>query len=190
MEEKYTLLRNHIEEIVPLTEEEWAYVAPFFSYKKLKKHQFLVQKEEAVPAAFLIINGLTKAYAIDGNGKEHILQFAMENYWTTDFNAYQNQSPASLYIDCIEDSHFFALRLEDRETLCAQMPKMNHFFRIKTHHGYIALQQRILSLLTETAEERYHNLLKKLPHLVQRVPKKMLAAYLGVTRETLSRLKG
>jgi CRP-like cAMP-binding protein len=67
---------------------------------------------------------------------------------------------------------------------------MTNFFRIKTHYGYIALQQRILSLLTETAEERYNSLIKKLPHLVQRVPKKMLAAYLGVTRETLSRLKG
>lgn len=190
MGENYTQLRNHIEEIVPLTDEEWIFVSQFFKYKKLKKHQFLIQKDETVPAAFLIIKGLTKAYAIDSHGKEHILQFALEQHWTTDFNAFQNQIPATIYIDCIEDSEFFSLRLEDRETLCAEVPKMTNFFRIKTHYGYIALQQRILSLLTETAEERYNSLIKKLPHLVQRVPKKMLAAYLGVTRETLSRLKG
>ena len=190
MEENYTLLRNHIEEIVSLTDEEWIYVSQFFKYKKLKKHQFLVQKDEAVPAEFWIINGLTKAYTIDTNGKEYILQFALEQYWTTDFNAFQNQIPATIFIDCIEDSEFFTLRLEDRETLCVEVPKMTNFFRIKSHYGYIALQQRILSLLTETAEERYNKLIKKLPKLIQRVPKKMLAAYLGVTRETLSRLKG
>lgn len=190
MEHQYNLLRIHIQELVSLTDEEWDKVATFFKYRSLKKHQFLVQKDEAVPAEFWIIKGLTKAYAIDGNGKEHILQFAMEQYWTTDFNAFQNQVPATIFIDCIEDSEFFSLRLEDRERLCVEVPKMTNFFRIKSHHGYIALQQRILSLLTETAEERYNNLIKKLPRLIQRVPKKMLAAYLGVTRETLSRLKG
>ena len=104
--------------------------------------------------------------------------------------SYQNQTPANMYIDCIEDSEFFCLSLGDREYICNEIPKMANFFRIKSHYGYIALQQRIMSLLTETAEIRYNTLIKKLPRLIQRVPKKFLASYLGVTRETLSRLKG
>ncbi|MEW5677167.1 Crp/Fnr family transcriptional regulator [Flavobacterium enshiense] len=187
MEQHYQSLRKHIEEICELTDAEWNVVAPFFTHRTLKKHQFLIQKEQLVPCEYWIIKGLTKAYAIDSNGKEHILQFAMEQYWTSDFNAFQNKIPATIFIDCIEDSEFFCLKLEDREHLCHEIPKMTNFFRIKSHHGYIALQQRILSLLTETAEERYNNLIKKMPKLVQRVPKKLLAAYLGVTRETLSR---
>jgi CRP/FNR family transcriptional regulator len=190
MEQYYLSLRKHIEEISPLTDEEWEYVAQCFTYKTLKKHQFLVQKDELVPSEYWIIKGLLKTYAIDKEGKEHILQFAMEQYWTSDFQAFQNQVPATLFIDCIEDSEFFCLRLENRERLCREIPKMTNFFRIKSHYGYIALQQRIMSLLTETAEERYNNLIKKLPYLIQRVPKKLLASYLGVTRETLSRLKG
>lgn len=189
MEEHYLLLRKHIEEICTLTDDEWQIVSQFFTHKSLKKHQFLVQKDQLVPCEYWIIKGLTKAYAIDNNGKEHILQFAMEQYWTSDFNAFQNKVPATIFIDCIEDSEFFCLKWEDREYLCHEIPKMTNFFRIKSNLGYIALQQRILSLLTETAEERYNNLIKKLPKLIQRVPKKLLAAYLGVTRETLSRFK-
>lgn len=190
MEEKYTLLRKHIEEISRLTEEEWNYVKPFFAYKKLRKHQFLIQKNELVPFQYWIIKGLLKTYATDNEGREHILQFALEQYWTSDFEAYQNQIPSAMDIDCIEDSEFFCLYLKDREHICNEIPKMANFFRVKSHLGYIALQHRIMSLLTETAEERYNNLIKKIPGLVQRVPKKFLASYLGVTRETLSRLKG
>jgi CRP/FNR family transcriptional regulator len=190
MENHYLLLRKHIEEISPLTDEEWNIVADCFTYKKLRKHQFLVQKDELVSSEYWIISGFLKTYAIDSEGKEHILQFAMEQYWTSDFHAFQNQVPATMFIDCIEDSEFFCLRLEHRERLCNEIPKMTNFFRIKSHYGYIALQQRIMSLLTQTAEERYNNLIKKFPLLIQRVPKKLLASYLGVTRETLSRFKG
>ncbi|AWG27184.1 Crp/Fnr family transcriptional regulator [Flavobacterium kingsejongi] len=186
----YTLLRNHIEAICTLTDEEWEFVRGYFHHKKLRKHQFLVQKGDPVPFEFWIIQGLIKAYALDEDGKEHILQFGMENYWVSDHYAYQNKVPATLYVDCIEDSDFFCLKLEDREYMCQQIPAMANFFRTKSNLGYIALQQRILSLLTETAEQRYSKLIKKLPRLIQRVPKKLLASYLGVTRETLSRLKG
>jgi len=190
MEEYYSLLRKHIEEVNPLTDLEWETVAACFAYKKLRKHQFIVQKDELVHYKAWIIKGLSKTYAIDSEGKEHILQFAMEQYWTSDFKAYQNKTPATMFIDCIEDSEFFCIRLEDREKLCHEIPEMANFFRVKSHYGYIALEQRIMSLLTETAETRYNNLVKKFPLLIQRVPKKLLASYLGMTRETLSRLKG
>jgi len=189
MENYYLLLRNHIEEINPLSDEEWDYIIPFFTYKKLKKHQFLLQKGDTVSKEYWIIKGLLKTYALDESGKEHILQFAMENYWTSDYFAFQYQVPGNLYIDCIEDSEFFCLALEDRETICKKVPALANFFRVKSNIGYIALQQRIMSLLTETAETRYNNIIKKLPKLIQRVPKKLLASYLGVTRETLSRFK-
>ncbi|MGH2666140.1 MAG: Crp/Fnr family transcriptional regulator [Flavobacterium sp.] len=189
MENYYQLLRQHIEMINPLTDREWEYVMPFFTYKKLKKHQFLLQKEDTVKKEYWIIKGLLKTYAIDDSGKEHILQFAMENYWTSDYYALQYQLPGNLYIDCLEDSEFFCLHLEDREEICRNIPAMTNFFRVKSNYGYIALQQRVMSLLTETAEQKYNNIIKKLPNLIQRVPKKLLASYLGVTRETLSRLK-
>ncbi|MDG4714575.1 Crp/Fnr family transcriptional regulator [Winogradskyella marincola] len=190
MQDKYQLLRQHFEEIVTLTDEEWKIIAPHFEHKKLKKHQFLIQTGQPVDCEFWIINGLIKSYAVDEKGSEHILQFAMEDYWVSDYYAFQHQIPATIFVDCIEDSEFFCLSLESREIICQKIPAMANFFRIKSNYGFIGLQQRILSLLTQTAEERYDALLFKLPKLVQRVPKKLIAAYLGVSRETLSRFKG
>lgn len=190
MEEKFHLLRHHFEEVSSLTDGEWNFVQSHFEYKSLKRHQFLIQLGQPVDFEFWIIKGLVKAYSIDEKGKEHILQFAMENYWVSDHYAFQHQVPGSIFVDCIEDSAFFCLSLENRETLCKEVPAVANFFRIKSNHGYINLQQRILSLLTMTAESRYEYLQNKLPQLMQRVPKKLIASYLGVSRETLSRFNG
>ncbi|MEY8779390.1 Crp/Fnr family transcriptional regulator [Allomuricauda sp. XS_ASV26] len=189
MQENYGLLRQHFEEIVDLTDAEWEQIAPHFEYRKLKKHQFLIQTGQPVECEFWIINGLVKSYAIDQKGNEHILQFGMEQYWVSDYFAFQHQLPATIFVDCIEDSEFFCLSLESRESICQQIPAIANFYRIKSNNGFINLQQRILSLLTLSAEERYDELLNKLPKLLQRVPKKLIAAYLGVSRETLSRFK-
>ncbi|UII29718.1 Crp/Fnr family transcriptional regulator [Fulvivirga ulvae] len=187
MEEKLNLLRTHIEKLARLTDDEWAYISSHFKYRVFKKHQYLVQIGQQVPSEFWIIKGLVKSFAVDNDGKEHILQFGMEDYWVSDYNAFQNKVNATLHLDCIEDSEFFSLNLEDKEKLCGEIKAMANFARLKTAYGFIGLQQRVLSHLISSAEERYNQLLSSQPGLVQRVPKKLLAAYLGVSRETLSR---
>lgn len=91
-------------------------------------------------------------------------------------------------MDCLEDSETLYISLENREKLCAEMRKMEYFFRKKTTAGYVASQNRILSLISYNAKERYEYLLQQYPDLMQRVPKSLIASYLGITRETLSRL--
>lgn len=181
-------LRAHIEKIVPLTDDEFEHVISHFTLKKFKKHQFLIQDGEIVTFDFFVVSGLVKASHIDEAGKQHIMQFAMEDWWISDYQAYFNQAPATLTVDCIEDTEVFCLSLQNREKLCADLHKIEHFFRKKSNSGYIALQQRILSLLNSSAKERYAKLLTQYPSLFQRVPKTLLASYLGVSRETLSRL--
>ncbi|WP_417198035.1 Crp/Fnr family transcriptional regulator [Bizionia sp.] len=187
MQEKFHLLRQHFEEIASITDDEWSFIQSHFEYKSLKKHQFLIQVGQPVDFEYWIINGLVRTYAIDDKGKEHILLFGMEEYWVSDHFAFQNQVPSTLFIDCLEDSEFFSLSLKSRELICAEIPAIANFFRLKSNSGYISLQQRILSHLTMSAENRYEYLLSKLPNLIQRVPKKLIASYLGVSRETLSR---
>lgn len=180
-------LRDHIEAISPLSDAEWKTVSTFFQRRKFRKHQYLVQQGDPVPYDFWVVSGLLKAFTVGDDGKEHILQFAMEDWWCTDYQAYQSGSHASLFIDCLEDSEVLCLRAADKERMCREFRALERFFRIKSGNGYIALQKRIVSLLKESAEERFHNLVAQYPGLVQRVPKKLLAAYLGVSRETLSR---
>lgn len=181
-------LRKHIEKITPLSDEEFEYVLSHFTVKKLKKHQFLIQEGNSVPQDFFVLKGLLKASFTNDDDKEHILQFAMEDWWICDYQAHFTQTNAILNIDCLEDSEVLCLPLANREKICAEFHKIEHYFRRKSNLGYIALQQRILSLMNNNAKERYEQLLLQYPSLFQRVPKTLIASYLGVSRETLSRL--
>ncbi|TCI90956.1 Crp/Fnr family transcriptional regulator [Tenacibaculum sp. M341] len=181
-------LRKHIEEIISLTDEEFDFVLSHFNQIKKKKHQYIVQEGELVTKEFWIIKGCMKSYFVDGNGKEHILQFGMENWWITDYEAFVKQTKSKTYIDCIEDCELLYITFENREKLTSELHKMERFWAKKSKFGRIALQNRILSLLQNSAKEKYDLLLEQYPKLFQRVPKKMIAAYLGVSRETLSRL--
>lgn len=181
-------LRQHLEKITPFTDSEFEYVLAHFTSKKLKKHQFLVQEGNPVPNDHFVLKGLLKATHTDQNGKQHILGFAMEDWWITDYQAYFNQAAATLQIDCLEDTELLCISLYNRRKLCAELHKMEHCFHMKLTGGYVALQRRILTLLNSTAKERYEQFHQQYPTLTNRLPKTLIASYLGVSRETLSRL--
>jgi CRP-like cAMP-binding protein len=183
-----SMLRDHIEKIVPLTDDEFAFVRSHFTPKKYKKHQFLIQEGEHVSYAYFVVSGLVKLVHTDALGKEHIVSFAMEDWWESDYQAFHNRGKATMSLNCLEDTEVYCLTLDDYQKLCTGLQKMQHFFLEKANRGHIGSQQRILSLITGNAKERYEQLLERYPSLFQRVPKSMLASYLGVSRETLSRL--
>lgn len=181
-------LREHIEKVVTLSDDEFAFVLSHFTFKKFKKHQFLIQEGEAVKYYYFVVSGLLKLVYTDDTGKQHIVAFAMEDWWESDFYAYYTQTEATMSLECLEDTTVFCLLLEDYKKLCDGLQKMERFFLEKANFGFIGSQRRIISWLTSNTKERYEQLLKRYPTLVQRVPKSLLAAYLGVSRETLSRL--
>lgn len=181
-------LRQHIEEIMPLTDDEFAFVASHFSVQHFKKHEFPIRQGQDAAYTYFVVSGLLKLVYNDESGKEHILSFAMEDWWETDFLAFYTKTKATMSLQCLEDTRVLCLTLENYRKLCSGLQKMEHFFLKKATSGHIASQQRILSLLSSNAKERYDQLLKRYPSLFQRVPKTLLASYLGVSRETLSRL--
>lgn len=185
MQEK---LRQHIEKIVPLTDEEFAFVNTHFTVKNAKKKEFLFQTGESVRYSYFVVSGLLTLIYHDDTGKQHIVSFAMEDWWESDYEAYFRQSKASMSLQCLEDTEVYCLTLEGYHSLCAGLQKMEHFFLQKANGGHIGSQRRILSFLTSNAKQRYEQLLQRYPALLQRVPKTLLASYLGVSRETLSRL--
>ena len=182
-------LKKHIEEIVPISDEEFEYVFSHLEHRKYKKHQFLVENKSDVANDHFVINGLVKQYYTNDSGKEHILQFAMETWWITDYPAYFKKLKATTNIDCLEDCEVLRLSLENRHKLCAELSNIQQYFLVRSNNGYSALQRRILSLLDQDAKGRYEQLIGLYPSLLQRVPKTLLASYLGVSRETLSRLQ-
>lgn len=181
-------LRKHIEAITPVSDEEFEYIKPFFTVKKVKKHQYLVQEGDQTKYEYVIMSGIFRVFYLDEEGKEHIIQFATENWWMADYISYFNQKPAITHVVCMEDGEVLCLTLYGREKLSADLHKMEHFFRVKLTNGYVALQRRIITLLSSAPQQRYEEFAQLYPNLLQRIPKKYIAEYLGVSRETLSRL--
>jgi CRP-like cAMP-binding protein len=181
-------LRAHINSRVALTDEEFAFVLAHLQVKHFKKHQFLVQAGQPAEYCYFVASGLLKLFYTQASGKQHIVSFAMEDSWESDCQAYFTRTRATLSLECLEDTVVYCLSLDDYHELCAGLHKFERFFLQLALFDSMAAQQRILSMLTSQAKERYEHFLKQYPSLVQRVPKTLLASYLGVTRETLSRL--
>lgn len=181
-------LRAHIGQIVHLDDAEFDFVQAFFIPLRVKKKTFLIEAGEVVEAEFLVCKGLLKAFMYDEAFRQHILQFAMEGWWISDYPAYALQSKGQLCVQALEDCEVLSLSLKDKAAICTALPKMYQFFGQKAFGGYVALQKRVLSMMKNSAKEKYELLLQSYPELFQRVSKTMIAHYLGVSRETLSRL--
>ncbi|MEO8534552.1 MAG: Crp/Fnr family transcriptional regulator [Flavobacterium sp.] len=181
-------LREHIEKIIALTEDEFSLVLSNFQHRSFKKKEFLIQKGDNDVDCYYIVSGLLKLIYDDENGNQHIVSFAMEDWWESDFISFFTGTTATMSLQCIEDTDVFCISIENYQKLCVSLQKMEHFLLKKSNSGHIASQRRILSFLTSSAKDRYDLLLEQYPSLFQRVNKTMLASYLGVSRETLSRL--
>jgi len=182
------ILKEHIAKTASLTDEQFDY---FFSHFKLltyKKGQTLVTEGDKVDCEFFVLSGCLKAFFINDDIRMYILQFAMPTWWTSDYNALYNNARATINIDCITDVEVLCLLSADREKLCDEIHQVEHFFRWRTNRGYVASQKRLLSFMNNDAKKRYEELLALYPQLYNLVPKHLIAAYLGISRETLSRL--
>lgn len=186
--EMYDMLKNHIEKIISLTDSEFEFVASLFTSKIYKKGQFIFHEGEYLTKNFFVYRGLVKLVFNDSDAREHIVSFAMEDWWETDFEAFYTHKKTTMSFICLEDTDVLFITYDDYKHLCNALPKMEHFFLEKAYFGFIAAQKRILSALTLNTAERYRQLIERYPNLIQRVPKSQLAAYLGVSRETLSRI--
>lgn len=180
-------LRKHFGQLVSLPDEEFDDIYSHFEVQDFKKGNWVFREGDAVNHAHYVVKGLLRLIYDEGEGKEHFVSFAMEDWWETDFAALYAQEPAKLSLQALEDTILLSLSLQNYELLCAKYHSMAHFFLKKANRGHIASQQRIISFLTANAQNRYEEVIKRYPSLVQRIPKTLLATYLGVSRETLSR---
>lgn len=182
-------LKEYLVKFVTVTDEEQNLFCESFKEVKVKKKQFIVQPNFTDRHRNFVIKGAFRSYIIDDNGQEHTIQFAIENWWVSDFNSYIYQHPATLFIVALEDSIILELDFDKEQELKKSNHKFETFFRIMAEKGLAFEHRRIIFNLTHSAEARYENFLLNFPHFVQRVPQYALASYLGMGTEFLSRLR-
>jgi CRP-like cAMP-binding protein len=182
------ILKEHIAKMAALTDEQFDYFFLHFKQLSFKKGQAVIREGDKVDSEYFVLSGCLKAFFINDQVKMYILQFAMPTWWTSDYNALYTQTRATINVDCVTDVEVLSLSNESREKLCKEIHQVEHFFRWRTNRGYVASQKRLLSFMNNDTRARYEELLALYPQLYNLVPKHLIAAYLGVSRETLSRL--
>jgi CRP-like cAMP-binding protein len=182
------ILKLHVAKSATLTDEQFDYFCSHFKKQQFQKGQAIITAGDPVANEYFVISGCLKSFFINEEMKMFILQFAMPTWWTSDYNALYYHTHATINVDCITDAEVLCLSSDDREKLCRELHSVEHFFRWRTNKGYVATQKRLLSFMNNNVKYRYEELLKLYPELYNLVPKNLIAAYLGVSRETLSRL--
>jgi len=182
-------LINHISKKVSLTEDEVKEFISYFKVTKIKKRQFIIQPDFVPKYRNYVVQGAFRAYVVADEGEEHTVQFAIEDWWISDYNGYIFQQPASMFVMALEDSIILQIGYESEQNLKAAHHKYETFFRKMAEGSVAAMQRRLISNLTKTAEERYEEFEQKYPSIVQRVPQYALASFLGMTTQYLSKLR-
>lgn len=171
------------------TEEELEKVASVAVIKKVRKRQYLTQEGDVAKNHAFVTKGCLRTYTVDEKGIEHILNFAIENWWIGDRESIQTGHPSIYNIDAIEDSEVALISKEKFDRLCIEVPAFNDMINNILQKSFLVAQNRIHTFISLTAEEKYLSFLEKFSHLNMRVPQSMIASYLGITAETLSRVR-
>ena len=174
---------------VSLTPKEYEICKTLFIPKKLRKRQFLLQKGDVCKYTAFVEKGILRSYTTDDKGNDHILQFALEGWWMGDLYSFLTNEPSIYDMDALEDCELLLITQPSWEELFEKVPAMERYFRILIQNNLIATQRRLMGAMSQTAEEKYLKLVETFPDCIQRVPQHMIASYLGITRETLSRTR-
>lgn len=187
--EKYSSLLNNIKRYVSLTQEEEKRLSSIIKTSRVKKKQFIIQPGFVCQNRTYIAEGAFRVFYLDDDGKEHTVSIGIEDWFVTDFYSYINQEPALNFAEALEDSIIFQMSYDDIEDLCKEVHALSEYFRLTTEKAFAFSRRRVISNISMTAEERYDQYYKKYPQIVNRVPQYVLASYLGMSPEFLSKIR-
>ena len=183
-----TILENIAKHITLTTEEEALFLSKTET-KHYKAKTILLSSGEICKHSYFVNSGILRSFNINDNIVEHVLNFACEGWWISDMYSYITQKPGDLFIEVLEDAEVVLLSKENQELLDQEIPKLERFFRILIEKSLVANQERLMNNLSLSAEERFEKFCTKYPTLIQKVPQKQIASFIGVTPEFFSKMK-
>lgn len=185
----YELFFQNFNKKVPISVQDQETIKSFLTPKKLRKKQYLLQEGDVCKTIAFVEKGTLRSYSVDETGDENIIQFALEGWTIADLYSFLTGEQATYNIDALEDSELVLISKQAHEELLKTMPAYETYTRLQITGAYLAMQKRLTSVLSLSAEERYTSLTVTYPDIVQRVPQHMIASYMGLKPETLSRVR-
>jgi len=186
----WDILYQNIDKLgVVLNDDEKAILQSLFKYRKFRKGQYIVQQDDVVKYESFIISGVTRTYTVDEKGQEHIITFGTDGWWTGDLYSFFTQKATAYNIDCIAETEVLQITQPALEELCNKVPKMNIYYRNLYRNSIIAFSKRMQSTLEKSAPERYEEFRQNYPLIEQRVANHQIASFLGITAQSLSRIR-
>jgi CRP-like cAMP-binding protein len=185
----FETLLAYFQQRITLTSEEVELMESVFIPRHLEKGELLLREGEIAKYGAFVAKGCLRSYVVDNKGKEHVVQFAPENWWLSDTNSMLEKTPTLFFMDALEPSDLLLLDLPSHQKLIQSIPGYAASFLAGFQKHTASKDRRIIATLTADAEERFQHFLTTYPTIAQRVPQHMLASYLGVTPETLSRIR-
>lgn len=180
---------KNISKIISLTPEEEKLFLAKTQIKYFKSKTILLNSGEICTENYFINSGLLRSFTITDSIVEHVLSFACDGWWISDLYSLLSQKPGNLFIEVLEEAEVVVLSKKNQEELYLEIPKLERFFRILIENSLIANQERLINNLSMSAEERYEKFRIKYPTLLQKIPQKQIASYIGVTPEFFSKMK-
>lgn len=187
--EAYLPVLNYVGRHIQLTQEEREYFVSLLRIVRVKKRQQIVQPDFICKYKSYVVSGAMRSYLVGTDGHEHTISLAIEDWWIADYSSYIHQTPATLFVEALEDSVLIQIDYNAEQLLMETIPAFERFFRIIVQRSFAVLQHRMLSNLSKTAESRYQEFESRYPALVSRVPQYMIASYLGISSEFLSKIR-
>lgn len=185
----FDLLKENIQKRVTLPEEAWNRLVSMLTVQNIKKREVWLKAGDVTETMGFVLKGCLRTYFTDEKGHEHVVQFAFEDWWTSDLMSFVTQEPSAYSIEALEESSVAILHKTDYEQLLTEYPVFERFFRLLVQGAYVAGQMRMIAVMSKNAEQRYTDLVKKYPALEMRIAQHQIASYLGITPEALSRIK-
>lgn len=185
-----TLLQYIIDySLMEVSDQEFEMIQAAFKPKKLRKRQYLLQKGDVCKYLSFVCKGAMRQYSVDDKGVEHIVRFGIERWWMADYESFTTNTPCNYDIDTIEDTELLQISSEHLDKLKSKVPAVDAMISKMNQRSYVSHQKRIHSSISQTAEERFTDLMNTYPEFLQRFPQNMIASYLGISPETLSRIR-